>query len=312
MTRLFFNHFLVILVFAPVFGFLSSIAEATTAPYLAYGHIFTRTGSPDFSLIEEHSNSSLGTLNFSAGGSWFCTTPNCGVAITAGASSAWGDIDLDPAAGVLGGRAGSFAYDAYAGYAITYGYISQVVLVGSDGSLAPGATVDINLNMALQGVIDSDSFNAQAAGLVTANTYDPDRMYPDDVGNPVDYMPRSYFEDLFFSPGILDSMLGYVQHIDDKSGSPINFNGSDSFQAQVGDLLHIESMIYLTNDRGLSAGDINSSWTDFGNTMTSNVFALTPGANIEVVPIPPAFLLLISCVALLLPRSRKTRYPFTQ
>ncbi|MCW9014243.1 MAG: hypothetical protein OQL06_10700 [Gammaproteobacteria bacterium] len=289
-----------------VISLIPSLTQAVVAPYYAYGDAYTRHNIPtDFSLIEANTTENDGSLYVNAGGNWWCDTPNCGISIVAGANTAYSEVSADPTNGTLNARAGSFAYDQYGGYARTYGYISQVFQVGTDGSLSFGDTVNLDIGMLLGGTIDSHSQSAQVGGLVTVNHYDPASSYDDGLGNPLDYMPVSTFEDLLFSPDILDAMPAHVSFYGNQmTTNNVDFNGTDSFNAAVGDILVVESMLYLTNALGYS-DDIGESWTDFDNTMSSSLTTTTLGATISAVPLPPALYLFASGLALMLFRRRR-------
>ena len=290
-----------------VFTLTPSLTQAVVAPYYAYGDAYTRHNSPtDFSLIEANTTQNNASLFVDAGGNWWCDTPNCGVSIVAGANTAYSEVSADPINGTLNARAGSFAYSEYGGFARTYGYISQVFQVGTDGSLSPGDTVSLDINMLLEGTIDNHSQSGQVGGLVTVNHFDPSFSYDDGLGNPLDYMPVSTFEDLLFSPDILDAMPAHVRFYGDHTTTNnVNYNGTDSFDAVVGDILVVESMIYLNNALGYSDG-VNDSWTDFNNTLSSSLTTTTLGATINAVPLPPALYLFASGLALMLIRRRRT------
>jgi len=282
----------------------SSMVHAVVAPYYTYGEVNTEIRQPSYSVIENTSAQGTGAQTLEGGGKWWCETPNCGVSISPGAQDAYGMVSTDPVTGTLGASAGSMAYNNYGGYGEAYGYTSQVFRVGSDGSLSPGDLVNLDVGMILEGTIESGSWSGQAAGLVTVNYYDPTQQYVDGFGNPLDYMPLGTFQDLLFTPELLDQMLGVVLDNNTQTTSVVNFSGVDTFDVQVGDLLILESMIYVNNQLGYSDG-LNYSWTDFSSTMGSSLAANTAGATLTAVPLPPALYLFASGIALMLMRRRK-------
>jgi len=282
----------------------SNMVQAVVAPYYTYGEVNTEIRQPSYSVIEYTNAQGVASQTVEGGNQWWCDTPNCGVSISPGAQGAYGVVSTDPATGTLGASAGSMAYNNYGGYGEAYGYISQVFRVGSDGSLSPGDLVNLDVGMILEGTIESGSWSGQAAGLVTVNYYDPAQQYVDGFGNPLDYMPLGTFQDLLFTPELLDQMLGTVQSYNTQNTSTVNFSGSDTFDVQVGDLLIMESMIFVNNQLGYSDG-LNYSWTDFSSTMGSSLAANTAGATISAVPLPPALYLFVSGIALMLMRRRK-------
>lgn len=287
----------IVLILAP------TAARAVLAPYYAYGEANTRYGVPDFSVIEEVSQQNAGSVSVSAGNQWWCETPNCGVTVEYGDRSAWGEVDIDPVSGTLRARAGSMAYGVYSGYGEAYGYASQVFRVGSDGSLFPGDSVNLDLGMTLEGTIDTSSWAGQVGGLVTVNYFDPTHQYVDGLGNPLDYMPLGTFLDLQFSPGLLDEMPGAVQYYANQNTSVTNFTDFDNLDVQVGDVLIVESMLYVSNELYFSDG-YNDSWTDFDNTLSSTLVPTTAGATLNAVPLPPALYLFLSGLLLLLARGK--------
>lgn len=282
----------------------SNMVQAVVAPYYTYGEVNTEIRQPDYFVIENTSAQGTDAQTLEGGGKWWCETPNCGIAISAGAQDAYGVVSTDPVNGTLGASAGSMAYDNYGGYGEAYGYTSQVFAVGSDGSLNPGDLVNLDIAMVLEGIIENDSQSGQAAGLVTVNYYDPTQQYVDGFGNPIDYIPLGTFQDLLFSPDVLDQMLGSVLDYNNQTTSVINFSGTDTFDVQVGDLLVVESMIFVSNELGYS-DTLGYSWTDFSSTMSSSLAANTAGATLTAVPLPPAIYLFASGIALMLMRRRQ-------
>jgi hypothetical protein len=271
----------------------TGLAQATDAPYYAYGSIVTSHGSPDYSLIEAADQARAGAVSVAGGSKWWCDVPNCGVSVSAGASVAYAEVNADPATGTLGARAGSLGYSAYGGYGKAYGYISQVFRVGTDGSLQTGDSVTVDLNMLLEGSIDSQTSYGNLAGLVTLNYYDPAQQYSDNSG-PVSYMPVTTFEDNLYTQPYLDSLLAHVKSVNNQTGTlnTVNFQGSATANVQVGDILTLEGMILATNSLGYSDG-LGYSWTDALNTMTPSLTTETAGAVLSpyqpaVVPAPAA------------------------
>lgn len=265
-------------------------AQAAVAPYYAYGDITARAG--DLSLIEANTATSTGALTVKGGAPWFCTTPQCGVTVNPGASLAWGEISVDPVSGTLGARAGSAAYNNNGGFGSAYGYISQVFRVGTDGTLQTGDNVSVDINMLLQGMIDSQSNFGNVQGMILLNHYDPTYKYSNFDGSQIDYMPLGTFQDIFFDPagsGIFPQLLGSVQHSD--SVNPVsdfvNFQGTASADVNVGDVLIMESMIFVENHLAYS-DNFSYSWTDFQNTLNSSLTTATLGATINAVPVPAA------------------------
>ncbi len=296
-------------VFIPVW--IPGLAQAVVAPYYAYGDIYTRYGYPDYSDIESVNNAGAGPLYVEGGNKWWCPSdfPSCGVSIEGGDRSAWGAVRLDPATGALGAAAASLAYGStgniiYGGYARSYGYISQVFRVGSDGSLQVGDSVSIDASMLLSGTIDSWSSNAQIAGLTMVDYYDPGQKYQDYEGNLLDYMPVSTFEDVLFWDEYLNQQLGFVRYFGDKNSSLVSFQGGTSFDVAVGDLLVMETMIYVSNDLG-PREDLSESWSEFRDTLTVDLETTTPGATLNAVPVPASIYLFVSGALFLLTRARK-------
>lgn len=292
---------IILLILAP------AAARAVVAPYYAYGEANTRYGIPDFGVIEEVSQENAGSVSVSAGNPWWCETPNCGVTVEYGDRSAWGEVDVDPVSGTLRARAGSMAYGVYSGYGEAYGYASQVFRVGSDGSLSPGDLVILDLGMMLEGTIDANSWAGQVGGLVTVNYFDPNHQYVDGFGNPLDYMPLGTFQDLLFSSQELSQMPGAVQYYANQNTTLTSFSGFDNFDVQVGDVLVLESMLYVSNELYFSDG-YNDSWTDFDNTLSSTLAPTTAGATLNAVPLPPALYLFMSGMLLLLARGKPGRH----
>jgi hypothetical protein len=137
----------------------------------------------------------------------------------------------------------------------------------------------------LQGIIESQSNFGNVSSMITLNHYDPLKVYTDYLGNPLDYMPLSTFQDLYFTPELLDPMLGVVQHSAHVSDGTVNFMGSDSAEVRVGDVLIMESMISVDNHLAYSA-NLGYSWTDFQHTMNATLTTTTAGAVINAVPVP--------------------------
>jgi hypothetical protein len=292
---------------AAILILLSGFAQAAVAPFYTYGEAFARTGEPDHVVLGDDSDQGTGPQTVTAGNRWWCEVPNCGITLQPGDRSAWGEVNTDPANGTLGARAGSMAYDAYGGYGDAYGYISQVFRVVSDGTLQPGDAVILDLSMALKGVIDSNA-SGQVGGLVTVNHYDAAHQYQDGLGRLVDYMPRETFEDLIFSPDILDQMPGFVRYYGNAMNpGPVDFSGTDGVAVQVGDLVILEGMLLTTNTMWVFQDDLTYSWIDFDNTLSSSLTPVTAGATLSAVPLPPALYLFASSVMLLLTRARRKR-----
>jgi len=267
-----------------LFFFVGS-AQAVVAPYYAYGEISALDGS--LGVIEQDNLENTAALSVAGGAQWWCDIPgpSCGVSVSSGATSAWGEVSVDPVTGTLGARAGSLRYDNNGGYGYAYGYISQVFKVGTDGTLQTGDSVNVDVNMLLQGIIESQSNFGNASSMITLNHYDPLKVYTDYLGNPLDYMPLSTFQDLYFTPELLDPMLGVVQHSAHVSDGTVNFMGSDSAEVRVGDVLIMESMISVDNHLAYSA-NLGYSWTDFQHTMNATLTTTTAGAVINAVPVP--------------------------
>jgi len=266
--------------------FFVGSAQAVVAPYYAHGDITARAG--DLSLIEADNQTSTGMLNVAGGAQWWCEVPDCGISVSPGASSAWGEVSVDPVTGTLGARAGSFAYDNIGGYAEAYGYMSQVFGVGTDGTLNPGDSVSVDINMLLQGIIESQSAFGNVYGMVLLNHYDPAYKYDYFDGSLIDYMPLGTFQDFFSSPAdLFPQLLGSVRHSANHPASTVDFLGSTSADVSVGDVLIIETMLFVDNHLAFSA-DVRESWTDFQNTLNSSLTTTTPGATLNAVPVPAA------------------------
>ncbi|MCW9024836.1 MAG: PEP-CTERM sorting domain-containing protein [Gammaproteobacteria bacterium] len=283
---------------------LPGLTQAVVVPYYAHGDVYTREGAPYFSLIEENQVENAGRVYLEAGNQWWCETPNCGVSISAGAVGGYGEVEADPVNGTLAARAGSMAYAAYGGYGRAYGYISQVFRVGSDGSLLPGDTVSLDAGMLLDGYIEYDSQAGMIGALVTVDHLANTMPYTDYMGNPLDYMPVTTFEDVLFWPEYLDQKLAAIQFFGNQPSNPISVADSINFTASVGDVLIVESMLYVSNELGYSDG-LGYSWTDFSNTMSSSLTPLTPGATLEAVPVPASIYLFASGLIFLLLRRNK-------
>lgn len=263
-------------------------AQAVVAPYYAHGDITARAG--DLSLIEANTATSTGALTVKGGAAWFCVdNPQCGVVVNPGASMAWGEVQVDPVTGTLGARAGSAANDNNGGFGSAYGYISQVFSVGTDGMLQAGDNVSVDINMLLQGMIDSQSNSGNVQGMVLLNHYDPAYKYSSG-GSLLDHMPLFTFQDIFSNPagsGIFPQFLGSVQHSAFHPTDFVDFQGTASADVNVGDVLIMESMIFVDNHLGSSTG-FADSWTDFQDTLNSSLTTTTPGATLNAVPVPAA------------------------
>ncbi len=268
--------------------FFVGSAQAVVAPYYAHGDVSALKG--DLSVIERDSQVSTGALSVSGGSKWWCevSNPTCGIVVNPGASSAWGEVSVNPVTGTLGARAGSLRYGNNGGYGEAYGYMSQVFSVGTDGTLLPGDSVSVDANMLLQGIIESQSILGSVAGMVLLNHYDSAYKYRNFDGTLVDHMPLSTFQDIFFSPtDLFPLLLGSVQHSAFLPTSLVNFSGSTSVNVNVGDVLIMETMLFVENHLGYS-DNLGESWTDFQNTLTSALTTTTPGATLNAVPVPAA------------------------
>jgi hypothetical protein len=266
--------------------FFANAANALVAPYFVHGNISTLSG--DFSVIEENRLSDTGAISFWGGFDWRCFhTPGCGISINPGASTAYAEVTLDPLTGTLGARAGSLGYVNFGGFGTAYGYVSQVFSVGTDGTLQPGDNVSVDVNMLLEGVIDIDSQNATAAGMSVLNYFDPSRQYIDFDGSPVDFIPLSTFQDLFFTPNMFGTELGRVQHMANQPTTTVNFQSTATAEVNVGDVLVLETMIFVDNHLGFSP-DLGQSWTEFHSTLSSSLTTSTSGATLNVIPVPAA------------------------
>ena len=282
------NYFLTLSLSLFSFCFAGT-SSALVAPYFAHGEIITQSG--DLSIIEQTRRTDTGAISFWGGLDWRCIhTPGCGISISPGASTAYAEVTIDPAAGTLGARAGSLGYVNFGGHGTAYGYISQVFTVGTDGSLQPGASVNVDVDMLLEGVIDSQSQQASVGALAVLKHFDPSTQYFDFDGSLVDFVPLSSFLDLFFTPDGFGPELGRVQHSAFQSTSAVNFQGSTAANVSVGDVLVLETMLLVENHLGFSDG-LGESWTDFHNTLGSTLTTSTPGAILTVgtvIPVPAA------------------------
>jgi hypothetical protein len=285
--------YLSVLLWVSLAAFYTGMAQATEAPYYAYGSIYTSSGYPDYTPIEANDQASAGAVSVAGGSQWWCdaANPNCGVSVSSGASVAYAEVNVDPVTGALGARAGSLGYNAYGGYGSAYGYISQVFRVGTDGSLQAGDNVTVDLNMLLEGSIDAKTMGASTlAGLVTLDYYDP-AQYDAEGG----YMPYVDFTDNLYTQPYLDSLLANVKSVNYQTPGVLNtvdFQGSATADVHVGDILTLQGMILTTNSLGYSDG-LNYSWTDALNTMTPSLTTQTSGAILSayqpaVVPVPAA------------------------
>jgi hypothetical protein len=294
---------LLMLVVFPSIG--ASSAYAAAVPYYAFADIYTAFPGPV--VLEEADREGRGPLSLNAGGRWFCETPGpgCGISIAPGARLAYGEVHVDPAAGNLESRAGSFAYVETSGFVRTYGYLSQTFRVVSDGTLAPGAPVGLDLNMQFSGLIDDNGISAQAAALMTVLSGGPVLDYVDPFGAALDYMPVGTFEDVFFTPEYLEDALAYRQYLGGPPQSPVDFDSTTSFEAAVGDVLFLEAMIYLTNNLGPVPEGPTDSWTDFSSTLASNLTVVTAGASLQPIPLPPTIALMACAVSALAPLRRR-------
>lgn len=267
--------------------FIVGSAQAVVAPYYAHGDVSALDGN--LSVIERDNLVNTGALTVAAGSKWWCDVPNCGIVINPPASSAWAEVSVNPVTGTLGARAGSFREGMNGGYAEAYGYMSQVFSVGTNGALNPGDSVSVDANMLLEGIIESQSAFGNVYGMVLLNHYDPAYKYDNFDGSQIDHMPLFTFQDVFFSnpSDFFPQFLGSVQHSANVSTSPVNFLGSTSANVNVGDVLIMETMLFVDNHLGTSE-NLGESWTDFQNTLSSSLTTTTAGATINAVPIPAA------------------------
>jgi PEP-CTERM motif len=283
---------------------LASAAGAMTmTPYYSFSEYYGQGGyviagpnvTPSGHLVSEHdSQEAAGTTSVAGGQAWWATGGG-GVSIGAISSQGWGEVTSNPEAGTIGSRSGAnhtdtggtpvsypvslggatFTYTPWTwGNGESYGYIRMLYEVGTDGSLATGANVDLLAGLHVSGEFDGEN-----------DLYMRTTMMVNQVGNAFWLDAREYtdygtLEDIVLpDPVAMNNMLWFqdVSRNSDDTDDPININASASMQVNVGDIILVEAMLktdaVLPND-----GNGRDIWAEFGNTLASNLTTDTAGA----------------------------------
>lgn len=268
-----------------------------------------------------------------AGGApWFCTTPGCSVSVGSLAGLGWAEASADAAARRIGGRAGAYQNGGPAplnyvdflgvgvpvdpwGTAAAYGYISELVEVTSDGTLAPGAAVSVRANAALSGEFTDDLFTSPSPPAQVPTGRVHVAVFVSRIGdfatdpywNSGPYLTYGGVTDIIGDPathgGELLDRLSYVT--DSLTSAVVAFDADLFVTANVGDRLLFETILYtesvLRNDEGG-----HTAWSEFGETLGVSYTAVTAGAGLRTVPVP-ASLPLLSLALAGLWRARRRR-----
>lgn len=338
-----------LLVVAAAFGL--DAAEARESGNYSFVEIGATGGSVVGGAGELDSNPAVfaneslagaGALSLAGGQPWFCSTPGCSVSVGPLAGLAWAEAATNPFAGSIGLRTGAFQNGGPAplncatlpggieicqpvdpwGAASAYGYNSRYVEVTSDGTLAPGAAVDVRAAVDVTGAFTDDLVSGDAVdeptGTLQAVIFVSriGSTASDPYWNSGPYLNYGSVADILGDPAVHGGeLLGVLNFVTDSLNGidvtplladfTIAHSGDMLVNAAVGDRLLFETMLYVTTVlRNDSRGHV--AWSEFDQTLSSNLTALTPGAALATIPVPPALPLLAAGLLALARRRRAT------
>lgn len=270
------------------FFLLSSNSFAYNAPYYSYGETWTH----DYSISPYPNDSSA--FEGPSGGNIYSGTDiwNWGVGtVVPGDYAQGGQIQVNPATGVIQGQTETFGYNAITGDAAAYGYMSQAFRVTSDGSLNTGESVSVQANLVLDGEFSGRGLG-NVQGFVFLNKIDnsAQNLYYHNY----DYLDWGTADQISWDSNMTDAMLGLIsfeRYKTDSAGFNVNINETISGDVAVGDIVLIETMLWIETNAH-STSDVEYNHADFANTLSSQLSSLTAGATLEPVPVPPSALLI--------------------
>ncbi len=192
--------------------------------------------------------------------------------------------------------------------------IRQVWQVGSNGSLEPGTSVSVQAAFSLEGEFTDDLTSGMAAQTPTGTigaalflgVYDPDDVESFYLWDS--YINWGGVEDILGTPALEARLLDNLFYKIDSTGvyqtsffggqlTEAEFEGSvlrdNSFTAsvEVGDVIILD--LVLSGSSVLKNDDLGrEAWSEFGNTLSSSLTALTEGVVLRPVREPSASLLL--------------------
>ncbi len=286
------------------FLLLNTNASAYIAPYYSYGETWVH----DYSISTFPYETD--TFEGPSGGSALAGSDiwNWGnVVIEVGDYAQGGKIIVNPGTGIMKGQTETFGYGAITGSATASGYMSQAFRVTSDGSLNIGDSVSVQANFALDGEFSGPG-RGNVKGIVFLNKVDNSNQ--DMYYHSNDYLDFGLADQIYWEDDITtNAMLGLIYFAEYKTGVAgfsIDFNETIEADVSVGDIVLIETMLWIETN-AISTDGVQYSHADFDNTLSSQLSSLTAGATLEPVPVPSSILLLLPGIMILFGIKRKLR-----